>query len=187
MGRRSKALVLAIVLGVSAISVQVYRVRASKTCPKASSIYSYENFPTTQSSDAEIRSFVTGNQFYGEIEGWTKAENCSGNRVLVGRILATAVKERQEVLLASMYGAVIDSEKGRSKSEMATDLSVLLSADLPRKALNAGLLAEKVSAVREGEIKFARGLFDSLSESLDPDMREAFKLEATVDRLAKQK
>ena len=187
MGRRSRAVVVVAAFGVSAIGVQMYRVREARNCPKASSVYTYENFPTAASSDSMIHSFVTGTPFYGKTEEWTRAENCSGNRALVGRVLASAVEQRQEVLLASMYGAVIDSEKGRSKSEMAVDLSELLSADLAKKVFDSELLAEKVSEVRTGKMKFAQGLFDLLTEALDPDMRERFDREATIDRLAKQK
>jgi hypothetical protein len=187
MALKAKALVLAAVAGLLIGGVYVFRERLLTRCPKASGVYEYKDFPNMTSSDPEILRFVKGLPAYGETEDWTKAENCSGNRKLVGRVLATAVKERQEVLLASMYGAVIDSEKGRSKTELASDLSTLLSADLSKKVFDADLLAKNVSEVRSGDIKFARGLFDLLSESLDPDIRDAFKQEATIDRLAKQK
>jgi hypothetical protein len=187
MSLKAKALALAAVVGVLLGGVLVFRGRLANNCPKASGVYEYKGFPNATSSDPDILRFVQGIPSYGETEDWTKHQNCSGNRALVGRILATAVKERQEVLLASMYGAVIDSEKGRSKSELASDLSMIGSADLAKSVFNSELLAQKVTEIRTGEIKFARGIFDVLSESLDPDIREAFKQEATVDRLAKQR
>jgi hypothetical protein len=187
MSLKAKALALAAVVGILLGGVFVFRGRFMDHCPKASDVYEYKGFPNTTSSDREILQFVKGLPSYGETEDWTKHQNCSGNRVLVGRILATTVKERQEVLLASMYGAVIDSEKGRSKSEMASDLLSLGSADLAKKVFDSDLLAKKAADVRIGEIKFARGIFDVLLESLDQDIKEAFKQEATVDRLAKQR
>jgi hypothetical protein len=187
MSLKAKALALAAAVGVLLGGVFVFRGRLASNCPKASGVYEYKGFPNATSSDPEILRFVQGLPSYGETEDWTKHQNCSGNRVLVGRLLATAAKERQEVLLASMYGAVIDSEKGRSKSQMASDLLALGSADLAKSVFNSDLLAQKVTKIKTGEIKFARGIFDVLSESLDPDIREAFKQEATVDRLAKQR
>jgi hypothetical protein len=185
MGLKAKALAVAVVVGVLVGGSFVIRTRLANRCPKASDAYEYKDFPNTNSSDSEILRFVKGLPSYGETEDWTKHQNCSGNGALVGRILATAVNERQEVLLASIYGAVIDSEKGRSKSEMASDLLMLGSADLTKRVFNADLLTKRAAQVESGEIKFARGIFEVLSESLDPDIREAFDREATIDRLAK--
>lgn len=185
MGLKAKSLAVAAVIGVLVGGSFVVRTSVAKRCPKASDVYEYKDFPNTRSSDSEILRFVKALPSYGETEDWTKHQNCSGNRALVGRILATAVNERQEVLLASMYGAVVDSEKGRSKSELASDLLALGSADLSKEVFNADLLTKRAAEVESGEIKFARGIFDVLSESLDQDIREAFDREATIDRLTK--
>lgn len=187
MGRRSKALVVVTVLGVSAAGIGVYRVRASRACPKASSIYSYKNFPSARSSNEEIRSFVTGTQFYGEIEEWTKAENCSGSRAFVGRILATATKERQEVLLASLFGAVIDSQESRSNEQSSKDFLDLCSSEVAKMVFDESLVQEKATLIRLGQQEFGKALFDVLSESVDTDVKSAFRQEVAVDRLGKSK
>ncbi len=188
MSARAKGAGVVVVVGLIASGALVYRSFSAISCPQTSKRWQELKYPTSSMSDASLLSFVKSGPALGEVERWTRATNCSGERELVGRVLTATVEAKsQEVLLASLYGAVIDSEKGRSRSEMAGDLSALFSSEVAKQVFDSKLLVEKVSEVGVGEIKFARGLLDILSEPLDVETNNAFQKEVLVDRLAKQK
>jgi hypothetical protein len=114
-------------------------------------------------------------------------ENCSGRREFIGRVLATAAKERQDVLLASVFGAVVGSQKSRSNQQSSKDFSALCASEIAKAVFDKSLVREKTELIRIGQQKFAKASLDLLSESVGPDIRSAFRQEVTVDRLAKSK
>jgi hypothetical protein len=188
MNLRSKVLILVVSASVIAAAFVGYRSLAVTDCPRASKLWAYRAYPSAASKESELIDFVERSPSFGEIEEWSRSKNCSGDGELVGRVFAAAVEAKsQDVLLGYMYIAVVDSNKGGSRSAAASEFLLLFSSSYAKRVFDQKVIVSYALKIRSGGLSFSQALLQVLSGPLSPETRKAFQQEVRSNRLAKGK
>jgi hypothetical protein len=158
-------------------------LKKDQTCPNENGRWLALGYPQRESTVEAISDFASKEQSLTDIEQWSRNLECSGNRKLLGRVLAAIKQKNNSLKLSWMFLGIAGKSPKTSGPKAGSELQEIFSSAEAQKAFPKSIVGQQIKEVSANSKSFPKALYEIILRSLHVETAAEFRSQTRLTEL----